>query len=151
MKEKRIRVRAIILQDEKLVSMYREKEGRIFYTFPGGGLEGNESEEECVVREVIEEFGMVVEPIKKLYTYDREGSVEHFYLCKHISGEFGSGQGEEFQENRNNGVYKPTMIEISNIPNLPLMPPEVAQAFYQDYIKNNKDIRNDVKFLYSND
>ena len=149
MNEKRVSVRAIILQNEKMVSMYREKNGRIYYTFPGGGLQENESEKECVIREVIEEFGMVVEPIKKVYTYESEKSIEHFYLCKHISGEFGSGQGEEFQDDRNKGVYKPMMIEISNIPNLPLMPPEVAEAFYQDYIKDNSDLRNDVEFLYS--
>ena len=41
----------------------------------------------------------------------------------------------------------PMFIKISEIPNLPLMPPEVAQAFYEDYMKNGKDLRCDVKFL----
>jgi len=46
MKEnKRTRVRGIIFIDGKLVSMYREFQDRVFYTFPGGGLEGNETEE----------------------------------------------------------------------------------------------------------
>ena len=146
--EKRIRARAIIIHDEKIVSMYRERSGRIFYTFPGGGMEGSESEVECVKREVMEEFGLVVEPIKKVYTYENKNSVEHFYTAKWISGEFGSGEGEEFQENRNNGIYIPRMIEISKIPNIPLMPPEVATAFYEDYMKNGKDLNSDVKFIF---
>ena len=148
MEKKRERARAIIVREGKLVSMYREKQGRIFYTFPGGGMEENESEEACVKREVFEEFGIIVEPIKKVYTYENKISKEHFYLAKWLSGEFGSGKGEEFQENQNNGIYIPKLIEISDIPNLPLMPPEVASTFYDDYIRNGKDLRNDVKFIY---
>lgn len=148
MEKKKERARAIIIHEEKIVSMYRERQGRIFYTFPGGGMEENESEEECVKREVFEEFGIIVEPIKKVYTYENKNNIEHFYLANWLSGEFGSGKGEEFQENRNNGIYLPKFIKISDIPNLPLMPPEVASAFYSDYMKNGKDIRKDVKFIY---
>ena len=116
--EKRTRVRAIILQDEKIISMYREKDNRVFYTFPGGGLEGNESEIDCVKREVFEEFGMVVKPIKKVYIYENERSVEHFYICEHISGDFGTGEGEEYDKNQTNGLYRPTMINIKDITNV---------------------------------
>lgn len=147
MEEKRARARAIIIHEGKMVSMYRERQDRVFYTFPGGGMEGTETEEECVKREVFEEFGLIVKPIKKVYTYENKNSIEHFYIADWLSGEFGSGEGEEFEENRNNGVYIPKLIEISDIPNIPLMPPEVASAFYDDYTKNGKDLRNDVKFI----
>lgn len=147
MEEKRVRARAIIIHEGKMVSMYRERQGRVFYTFPGGGMEGTETEEECVKREVFEEFGLIVKPIKKVYTYENKNSIEHFYIADWLSGEFGSGEGEEFEENRNNGVYIPKLIEISDIPNIPLMPPEVASAFYDDYTKYGKDLRNDVKFI----
>lgn len=145
MAEKRIRVRAIIIRDGKLVSMYREKGDRIFYTFPGGGQEGNETEEECVKREVLEEFGIVVRPVKKVYTYENQISIEHFYLCEYVSGEFGTGEGEEYQENRNNGVYIPKLIKISDIKNLPLMPPEIATTFCEDYKIHGKNLQNEVK------
>lgn len=147
MEGKRVRARAIIVHEDKLMAMYRERDSRIFYTFPGGGMETGESEEECVKREVFEEFGIVVKPLKKVYTYENQNSLEHFYLAKWISGEFGSGEGEEFQENRNNGLYVPKFIEISDIPNLPLMPPEVAAAFYEDFMKNGAELRADVKFI----
>mgnify|MGYP003501842463 CR=1 FL=1 len=38
-----------------------------------------------------------------------------------------------------------TMIEISNIPNLPLMPSEIASFFYEDYLNNGIELRNDTK------
>ena len=84
---------------------------------------------------------MVVEPIKKVYIYENEISVEHFYIAKHVSGEFGSGEGEEYQADRNRGVYIPKLLPIKDIPNTPLMPPEIAQAFFEDYCKNGKNVR----------
>ena len=143
---KRKRARAIVIYNGKLVSMYREFDDRSFYVFPGGGMEDNESEEECVIREVYEEFGITVNPIKKVYVYENERSIEYFYLCDWISGEFGTGVGEEFDVNSNKeGVYIPKLIEISDIPNLPLMPKEVASSFYEDYINNGKKIRDNIK------
>jgi 8-oxo-dGTP pyrophosphatase MutT (NUDIX family) len=144
---KRVRCRAIIFKDDKIVSMYREREDRIFYTFPGGGMEENESEVDCVKREVFEEFGISIEPIKKVYIYENEISLEHFYIAKYISGEFGTGTGEEFQDTKNNGVYIPKLIDIKDIPNLPLMPSEVATQFYNDYQANGKEIRNEILYI----
>ena len=146
MKERQ-RVGAIIFFENKIASMYREQEDRTFYTFPGGGMEEDETEEECVVREVFEEFGINVRPIKKLYVYENEGNVEHFYLCEWIDGKFGSGTGEEFQPDRNNGVYRPTLIEIFDIPNLPLMPPKIAKIFFEDYLENGRQLCNTVKIV----
>ena len=145
---KRKRSRAIIVKNNKLVSMYREFDDRVFYVFPGGGMEGNESEEECVIREVYEEFGITVKPIKKVYVYETEKSIEYFYLCDWISGKFGTGAGEEFDVNSNKeGVYIPKLIDISSIPNLPLMPKEVASSFYEDYTNNGISLRQDVKHV----
>ena len=112
MQEKRARGRAVIIHEDKIMSMYRERDGEIYYTFPGGGQEKNETIEECVKREVLEEFGINVKPIKKLYTYETKYSIEYFYLAEWVSGKFGSGTGEEFQENRNKGVYIPKLIKI---------------------------------------
>ena len=147
MSEKRIRARAIIIKDGKLLSMYREREGRVFYTFPGGGLEGDESLEECVKREVYEEFGIIIKPLKLVFNYENKNSVEHFFLAEWVSGEFGTGKGEEFQANQTNGVYIPKLIEIKDIPNLPLMPPEVATAFYNDYVKNGNNIEGNLELI----
>jgi hypothetical protein len=69
-------------------------------------------------------------------------------LCDWINGEFGTGVGEEFDVNSNKeGVYIPKLIEIDDIPNLPLMPKEVASSFYDDYITNGISLRKDVKHV----
>ena len=106
---KRESCRAIVFIDGKLVTMKRVKDGRLYYTFPGGGLENGEPQKDCVVRECIEEFGITVEPVKRIYIYENDKTKQYFYLCNYISGQFGSGVGEEFQDDRNKGewyVYK---------------------------------------------
>ena len=142
---KKSRARAIIFSNGKLVTMYREKAGRIFYTFPGGGIEENETEQECVAREVLEEFGLVVEPLKKVYIYENQVNIEAFYLCKWISGEFGLGKGEEYDADRNGGVYRPTLMNIEDIFTLPLMPPQVAKACFEDYKIFGENLSNEIK------
>ena len=67
-----------------------------------------------------------------------------------MSGEVGDGAGEEYQADRNRGVYVQSLIDIADIPNLPLMPPEVADAFYADYMENGEEVRNDVLSIVTN-
>lgn len=130
-----------------MVSMYREKGDRVYYTFPGGGKEENETEEECVVREVKEEFGLDVKPIKKVYIYEDEKTIQNFYLCDWLGGELGSGEGEEFQEDRNKGVYIPSLIYVDKIKDLPLMPPIVATQLIDDVKKYSHQLSSEVVTL----
>ena len=44
----------------------KRKDYQEYYTFPGGGLEENETPQEGVIREIEEEFGIKVKVIKKL-------------------------------------------------------------------------------------
>jgi len=53
---------ALLTPDEKLVVYLRDDKPEIkfpgLWDFPGGGREGNETPTECIVREVMEEFGI---------------------------------------------------------------------------------------------
>ena len=148
MEQKRTRVRAIVFYNKQIMSMYRELNGTSFYTFPGGGMEHNETEIQCIQREMLEEFGIVVKPIKKVYIYENQRSIEHFYVCQWQSGEFATGKGEEYQQGQTNGIYKPMLIDIQNLPKLPLMPSEVATEFYNDYSQNGQNLTDNIKFFY---
>ena len=56
-------------------------------------------------------------------------------MCKWISGEFGSGVGEEFQPDRNKGIYIPMMLDLNKLSELPLMPLNVRNTLIED-LKN---------------
>lgn len=50
--------RAIIIKDDKIALVKSNKEG--FYKFPGGGILSNESIEDALIRETMEEIGLII-------------------------------------------------------------------------------------------
>ena len=110
--------------------MYRNKNGNEYYTLPGGGIENNESEIECVKRECLEEFGIVVEPIKKLYILEDMKTIQNYYYCEWISGEIGTGTGEEFQEDNGKGVYIPSKLNFNELSSFPVVPQEIKERIF---------------------
>lgn len=87
-KEKRVSCRAIIIKEDKILYSFESKTG--FYMSPGGSLEQGEDLVSCLTREVLEETGYIVKPVKRLldfheYCYDKL-YISHYYICE-IYGE----------------------------------------------------------------
>ena len=111
-----------------------------YYTFPGGGQEGEETLEEGTIREIKEEFGIEVEIIEKLYEMENPNkeTKEYFFLCKYIGGIFGTGEGPEFSGDPkyiHRGKYLPEIIARKDVENITLLPFEIRDKFIED-IKN---------------
>lgn len=132
--------RGIIIRDNKLVVMQREKKGRKYCTFPGGHVEENETNEECVVRELMEEFGIVVKPRKLIYGFESKGSMQGFFVLDWISGDIHKTDGEEYKEDRNNGFYNPTMIDLSELVEKNLVPEEIRDLLLNDLKTYGKEL-----------
>ncbi|WP_256371013.1 NUDIX hydrolase [Psychrobacillus sp. OK028] len=89
-------MRAIIFQKNNIL-LVRSNKGD--YKFPGGGVEGNESHSECLIRELAEETGYINCSIKdklgsviekKLDEFDNNALFQmtsHYYLCELINDE----------------------------------------------------------------
>lgn len=143
----RTRVAGIIFIDGKLALMHRKNvlkrpEMPEYYTLPGGGLEEGETLEEGTKREIKEEFGIDVELVKKLYeiTSEKFNQKEIFYLCKYVSGTFGTGEGPEFSGDPKyieSGKYLPELIDIENLEKINLMPPEIKNRIIEDMQNGN--------------
>ena len=113
-----------------------------YYVFPGGGQEGNEAQEEGVMREVKEEFGIDVKVIEKLYEMEHSNKMtkEIFFLCEYISGELGTGTGPECSGDpkyEHRGQYLPEIISREDVENITLLPFEIRDKFIKD-IKNGR-------------
>ena len=91
-------VGAIILRRNQILMAQRGKEPlKGWWSLPGGVLETGESLDQAVRREVLEETGLVVEPVRVFEIFERimrdpSGAVEyHFvlidYVCRVTSGE----------------------------------------------------------------
>ena len=131
--EERVRVAGIIKINGGYAFMHRKnvikrKDYQEYYTFPGGGLEKGE---------IKEEFGITIKPIKKIYEMKSEkfNQKEIFFLCEYIEGEFGTGDGPEFNNDPkyiDSGEYLPEIIKESEIKNLLLLPTEIKEKFVED-------------------
>lgn len=82
---------AIVRQHHILLIQHRHHPtGHSYWLLPGGGIDGGETEEECVVREMEEETGLEVrverllldEPAPPGGTYKRRRT----YLCRPVAG-----------------------------------------------------------------
>ena len=66
------------------------------WLWPGGRVEGDESLEECAVREVKEETGLEVRANRLIYVYQSVDDInglqnaEFFFLCDIVGGQLGS-------------------------------------------------------------
>jgi len=63
------RVRGIIIRDKKILLIHRIKDGREYYSIPGGGIEEDETSDEAIVREIKEETNINVEKYSELFNY----------------------------------------------------------------------------------
>ena len=76
----RVSSRCVLIENDKVLLIYREKNDRIYYVFPGGGVEDGETNEECLIRECREELGIKINIIKQLYEVKGKDFLQHFFL-----------------------------------------------------------------------
>jgi 8-oxo-dGTP diphosphatase len=88
-------VAAVIVNPDKKILIAKRKKGKFLenlWEFPGGKVEKDENEENCLRREMLEEFGIDVQIIKYLtnskYKYDKFEINLKAYLTHHKSGIF---------------------------------------------------------------
>ena len=63
-----------------------------------------------------------------------------YYLCKYIGGEFGTGDGPEFNNDpayADSGKFIPEIVTKENLDKIPLVPPTIKEKFIKD-VKNGK-------------
>ena len=145
-KEIRIRLAGIVPLQDGFAFMHRigvqnHPIGE-YYTFPGGGREGEETFEEGAIREIKEEFGIDVEVEKLLYTLENgeQNKMEYFFLCRYIGGKFGTGTGPEFSGDpkyAHRGKYIPEIVKREDVEKITLIPYEIKEKFVKD-IKEGK-------------
>ena len=76
--------RAVIVRDGEILLTYETRSG--WWLVPGGGTEGNETPEECCIREAEEETGLIVRPLRQFLTlyeyYEEYRYISHYFVCE---------------------------------------------------------------------
>lgn len=125
----------ILIENDKVALIKRIREGKVYYVFPGGGIEKGETPEQATIREAFEELGVTVTLSECLVTAELSGT-QYFYLGKIVGGMFGTGSGEEFTDTTNNrGTYEPMWVELKDLSTLDVKPKEVADKIHSMFLK----------------
>jgi 8-oxo-dGTP diphosphatase len=84
---------AIIVKDQKILTVQRSESMNLplKWEFPGGKIEQNETDEECIVREIKEELNIEIKLLKRLkcsfYEYPNMAIELIPFLAQYIKGE----------------------------------------------------------------
>ena len=118
----------ILVEENKLALIERHRAGKHYFAFPGGGIDEGESPEQAAVREAEDELGIIVEIKQKVAEVLFKGNNQYYFLAQKLSGEFGTGTGEEYGEyNPIHGTYHPLFMPLSDVPNSNVLPRELAE------------------------
>lgn len=124
-------VRAIIIHQNNLLVMRREKFGKLYYTLIGGHVELGESTEKALLREVHEETKLHVAKPRLVYI---EHSPEPYgdqyvYLCEYVAGvPMLHEKSDEIAINKGgDNIYTPMWVSLKELPSLPFRTSNIQQ------------------------
>ena len=131
----RQRAAGIIIQDGKILLLHRQKDGKVYYIIPGGGIEAGETPEQAAKREIKEETNLDVEIGELISKFNGGyGYPEYFFLAENIQGEARLG-GEELQKNCEENHYAIAWIPLDKLKETNLLPPEIKNIILEKYCK----------------
>jgi len=115
----RTRAGIILIEDNKVALIERHRAGLDYFVFPGGGVDEGETPEQAALRETMEELGLKVVIQRKVAVIHFDQSSQVYFLVERVSGEFGTGIGEEFTDSDPNdpqeGIYIPIWMPIDEL------------------------------------
>ncbi len=128
------RVRAIIIDQNRILLIKRVKKDSTYWVFPGGEVEPNETNEQALTRECKEELGVNVRAKDLFLKVDSQkpetrGQKEHFYFCEITGGIIGTGNGPEYEENsKYEGKHIIEWVNISELSKIDLKPAKIKDS-----------------------
>ena len=76
--------RAVVVREGKILLSHESVSG--WWLIPGGGMEEGETPAQCCVREVEEETGLIVKPLREFLTmyeyYEEYRYISHYFVCE---------------------------------------------------------------------
>ena len=122
----------IIIKDNKILLIWRIKNGQEYFVFPGGSVEEGESIRNAVVREMKEEFSIDIIIDRLMFKISvpknkhDSGRISYFYLIKTYKGVPKLGGPEKERMNDDNQYY-PEWKNLELIKTLENLYPEEAK------------------------
>lgn len=125
--------RAIIIENDKILVMHRNKHGSEYFTLVGGRVNNNESLEQAASREVREETGLKITSSRLVFTEDHVApyNAQFIFLCEvapHQSVAIQDSSEEGLMNTIGINTHQPKWADISAFERLPFRTPQLQQA-----------------------
>lgn len=125
--------RAIIIQNNKILVMHRNKHGTQYYTLVGGRVNDDETLEEGLKREVREETGLEVTSARLVFTekHPEPYNDQYIFLCEvapHDKVEIQSYSEEALMNRFDLNTHKPMWAETGSFSHLPFLTNPLQKA-----------------------
>jgi 8-oxo-dGTP pyrophosphatase MutT (NUDIX family) len=127
------RSRAIILRNDHIALIKRQRSGSVYYVIPGGGMEPGETPEQTAIRESREELGLSIAIERLLARVVFHGREQYYFLSRVTGGHFGTGRGPEMTGRYppERGTYTPVWVPLKDVGQINLFPPSIAELIYR--------------------
>ncbi len=133
-------VRAIVIKDDHLLVMKRNKFGHEYYSLVGGGIDMGETAEQSLYREVAEETGISIAN-HRLVIVEDAGSmygIQHIYQCDYVSGEpaLAPDSAEALIQAAGQNLFQPMWLPLADLPTANLLPIELKELLLANLANN---------------
>ena len=131
--------RAVVIKDNQLLLMHRNKFGMEYYALVGGGVDPGETPEQALYREVTEEASITIanERLVILEDAGKMYGIQYIYLCDYVSGEpvLHPASIEQAITADGKNLYTPLWLPLDKLPDVTLLPAEL-KATILDCLKH---------------
>ncbi len=126
-------VRAIIIKDDKILVMFRNKHGHKFYTLVGGQVDEGESLQQTLVREVKEETGLTITSASEVFYENHKSpfNIQHIYICSVTSDselKIQNHAEESIMNHMGMNTHTPMWVNFESFETLPFRTPQLHLA-----------------------
>jgi ADP-ribose pyrophosphatase YjhB (NUDIX family) len=131
----RLSSRAIVIKDNKLLVMGRNRFGHQFVALPGGGVEEGESTKEAAVREIAEECSLKIDNLKLVIIEDAGEiyGIQYIYSADYVSGQLQldpkSVEAKITKDGKN--LYEPKWLDLEKLKETKFLPVELKDLIVE--------------------
>lgn len=130
-------VRAIIIKDDQLLVMNRNKFGTVYDTLPGGNIEVGETPEQALYREVQEETTVSFTNPRLVFIEHSDAMYgdQYIFLCEYVSGEPRlHPQSEEEHINKlGKNLYNPMWLSFDDLKTVRFLSDKLQQRLIEGH------------------
>jgi 8-oxo-dGTP diphosphatase len=132
-RKNRMRAAAVLIENGLIAMIERQRAGQLFYVFPGGHVENDETPSDAVIREVKEELGLDVRILRLAARSTYLDNPHVYFLVERIGGEFGSGEGNELSRSPNSerGSVTPVWLALADLGAIIIYPAHMVEIVRQ--------------------